>query len=67
MANKRLAVIDCGQFPSEDNCKIKISAPEEQVEKVIDVACEHACKKHGHQDSPELRKALREAVQYEEQ
>ena len=67
MSNNRWAMIDCEKFPSDDNCKIKLSAPEEQVEKIIDLACYHACQEHGHQESQELRNQIKSAVEYREE
>jgi hypothetical protein len=68
MASKRrLAVIDCGKFPSKDNCQIKITAPEDQVEKIIDLATYHACNGHEHQDSLELRNQIRSCIEYIEE
>ena len=52
--------IDCRDFPSESNCTIAISADSEG--ELIDAAAQHAAQVHGHQDSPELRSQLREAV-----
>ncbi|MBV8601032.1 MAG: DUF1059 domain-containing protein, partial [Candidatus Eremiobacteraeota bacterium] len=49
-------MIDCGQFPSEMNCTLKISGTEEEV---IKAAREHAVSTHGHKDSPELVTMLR--------
>lgn len=67
MANQRWAVIDCGKFPSEDNCKIKLYAPENQIEKLVDLAAYHACSKHQHQDSQELRNQIRNSVEFIEE
>ncbi|MBM3468142.1 MAG: DUF1059 domain-containing protein [Alphaproteobacteria bacterium] len=66
MVNNRWAVLDCGKYPSADNCKIKLSAPEDQVEKLIDLAAYHASKSHGHENSQELKNELRKLVEYEE-
>ena len=52
--------IDCREFPSESNCTVAISADSEA--ELIDAAAQHAMQVHGHQDSPELRSQLREAV-----
>jgi len=52
-------MIDCGQFPSEMNCTLKISGTEEEV---IKAAREHAVSTHGHEDSPELAAQLRQAL-----
>ena len=53
-------MIDCGQFPSEQNCTLKISGTETEV---IKAAREHAVSSHGHKDGPELVEALRTALQ----
>ena len=52
--------IDCREFPSESNCTVAISADRE--DELIDAAAQHAVQVHGHEDSPELRAQLREAV-----
>ena len=52
--------IDCREFPSETHCTVAISADNE--DELIDAAAQHAVQGHGHQDSPELRAQLREAV-----
>ena len=67
MSTKRWALIDCGKYPSDENCKIKLSTPAEQVEKLIDLAVHHACKNHGHQDSQELRNQIKSSVEYQEE
>lgn len=52
--------IDCREFPSESQCTVAISADSEA--ELLDAAALHAVQVHGHQDSPELRAHLREAV-----
>jgi len=52
--------IDCRDFPSESQCTVAISADSE--DELIDAAAHHAVQVHGHQDSPELRTQLRQAV-----
>lgn len=52
--------IDCREFPSESNCSVAISA--DSQDELIDAAAQHAVQVHGHQDGPELRAHLREAV-----
>ena len=52
--------IDCREFPSESNCTVAISADSEN--ELIDAAAQHAAQVHGHQDSPELRAQLKDAV-----
>lgn len=52
--------VDCREMPSESNCSVAISADNEQ--ELIEVAVEHAVRVHGHQDTPEFRSMLREAI-----
>jgi hypothetical protein len=54
--------IDCREFPSENNCSLKISGTEEEV---LTVAVQHAVAGHGHADSPELREMLRSGLREE--
>lgn len=61
MAAKR-KVADCRRFPSEKNCSLTISGTEQEV---FEVALWHATKAHGHKDTPEFRKQLREILQDE--
>jgi predicted small metal-binding protein len=51
--------IDCREFPST-GCTVSISADSDDG--LIDAAAQHAVQMHGHQDSPELRAHLRDAV-----
>jgi hypothetical protein len=55
----RRVVADCRKFPSEKNCTLTIAG---NVDEVLDVAVYHAIKTHGHQDTPELRKQLRQLL-----
>jgi hypothetical protein len=48
--------IDCSEYPSDNNCTVKISGTEEEV---LDVATAHAVATHGHEDTPGLRDELR--------
>ncbi|MBX9805241.1 MAG: hypothetical protein K2Y18_05765 [Alphaproteobacteria bacterium] len=66
MATTRWAFIDCGKFPSDDNCKIKLSAPAEQVDRLVDLATYHASKNHGHENTQSLKEMIKSAVVYEE-
>jgi plasmid stability protein len=54
--------IDCREFPSENNCSLKISGTEEEV---LTVAVQHAVASHGHADTPELREMLRAGLKDE--
>jgi hypothetical protein len=48
--------IDCRNYPSENNCSLRISGTEEEV---LDAATQHAVSAHRHADSPELRDQLK--------
>ncbi|MDB5572579.1 MAG: hypothetical protein JWN93_3762 [Hyphomicrobiales bacterium] len=52
--------IDCREFPSESHCTIAIAADTES--ELLDAAAQHAVAVHGHQDTPELRDALRQCM-----
>jgi predicted small metal-binding protein len=54
--------IDCRNYPSENNCSLKISGTEEEV---LDAAVQHAVAKHGHKESAELRQELRSMLKDE--
>ena len=48
--------IDCGEYPSDSNCSLKISGTEDEV---LNAAAAHAASVHGHDDTPEFREELR--------
>jgi predicted small metal-binding protein len=50
--------IDCREMPSESNCSVAISADSDQ--ELVEAAVQHAMAVHKHQDTPELRQAIRE-------
>jgi predicted small metal-binding protein len=52
--------IDCREVPSKMNCTIAISADSEA--EVLEAAVQHAVAVHGHQDSPDLRAFLKDAI-----
>jgi predicted small metal-binding protein len=52
--------IDCREVPSETNCSLTIAADSET--ELINAAVQHAVAAHGHQDSPELRSQLKQAI-----
>lgn len=52
--------IDCREFPSESKCSVTIAADTEK--ELLDVAVQHAVTAHGHEDTPEFRQQLREAI-----
>jgi Protein of unknown function (DUF1059) len=50
-------MVDCRDMPSESNCTLAIAG--DDVEDLLDAAVLHAVAKHGHEDGPELREAIR--------
>jgi predicted small metal-binding protein len=52
-------MIDCRSMPNEIGCTLTIAGEEDEV---LDAAVAHAVAKHSHQDTPELREALRGAL-----
>jgi hypothetical protein len=62
MATALRSYVDCREFPSENNCSLKISGTPDEV---LTVAVQHAVASHGHQDTPELRDMLRSGLREE--
>ncbi|HEY0382890.1 MAG TPA: DUF1059 domain-containing protein [Candidatus Elarobacter sp.] len=62
MATSVRSYVDCREFPSENNCSLKISGTQDEV---LAAATQHAVSSHGHQDSPELRDMLRSGLREE--
>ncbi len=54
--------IDCRNYPSENNCSLKISGTEDEV---LDAAVQHAVSAHGHRESAELRQEIRSMLKDE--
>ncbi len=52
--------IDCREIPSDMNCTVAIAADTET--ELVEAAVQHAIAVHGHQDTPELRSAIRSAI-----
>ena len=52
--------IDCRDYPSENNCSLRISGTEQEV---LDAAVQHAVSAHSHEKSPELREQLKSMLQ----
>ena len=51
--------IDCREVPSDSNCTVAISADSE--DELMEAAVQHSVSVHHHQDTPELREAIRKA------
>lgn len=64
MTVKGWATIDSSKFPSNDNSKAILSAPIELIDKIIDLAVNHACQIDGEQDSETLKKQIKSLVDY---
>jgi predicted small metal-binding protein len=52
-------MIDCHAVPNEIGCTLTIAGQEDEV---LDAAVAHAVAKHGHEDTPHLRDALRASL-----
>jgi len=52
--------IDCRDYPSESKCSVTIAADSEQ--ELMAIAVQHAVAVHGHQDTPEFRAQLKQAI-----
>ena len=55
MATSVRMFVDCREYPSENNCSLKISGTKEEV---LTAAVQHAVASHGHADTPEFRESL---------
>jgi len=55
-------VADCRDFPSESNCTLTITGEEEEV---VRAAAEHSVSVHGHTDTPEFRREIRNTLKNE--
>ena len=62
MATSVRTFVDCREFPSDNNCSLKISGTKEEV---LVAAVQHAVASHGHKDGPELREALAKGLREE--
>jgi predicted small metal-binding protein len=54
--------IDCREMPSESGCDLAMAGSEEHV---VEAAVVHAVTAHGHEDTPELREEIRNAMKEE--
>jgi len=50
--------IDCREYPSESKCTLALSADSD--DELLEAAVQHAVAVHGHEDSPDFRKQLRQ-------
>jgi predicted small metal-binding protein len=54
--------MDCREMPSESNCDLAMAGSEEHL---LHAAVGHAVAAHGHEDTPELREQIRQALKDE--
>lgn len=54
--------MDCREMPSESGCDIAMAGSEEHL---VEAAAVHAITAHGHEDTPELREEVRNALKTE--
>ena len=54
--------IDCTDYPSDNNCSLKISGSEDEV---LNAAVQHAASAHGHEETAELREQMRSMLKDE--
>jgi predicted small metal-binding protein len=54
--------VDCREMPSESNCDLAMSGSEEHL---MEAAVNHAVTAHGHEDTPELRQEITQALKEE--
>jgi hypothetical protein len=55
-------MVDCRKQPSESNCSLTIAGERDEV---IRAASEHSVSVHGHEDTPELRATIADALERE--
>jgi predicted small metal-binding protein len=55
-------VADCRDMPSESGCTLTISGEEDEV---VLAATQHAVASHGHEDTEELRRMIRDGLKDE--
>jgi len=53
--------VDCREMPSENNCDLAMAGSEEHLVE----AATHAITAHKHEDTPELRQEIRQAMKEE--
>jgi predicted small metal-binding protein len=54
--------IDCREMPSENGCDLAMAGSDEHV---LNAAVAHAVRAHGHEDTPELREQIAQALKDE--
>ena len=54
--------VDCREMPSENNCDLAMAGSQDHL---IQAAAIHAITAHRHEDTPELREEIRQAIKEE--
>ena len=54
--------VDCREAPSENNCDLTMAGSEDHL---VEAAATHAVTAHKHEDTPELREEIRQAMKEE--
>ena len=54
--------VDCREMPSETNCDLAMAGSEDHL---VEAAAVHAITAHQHEDTPELRQEIRQAMKDE--
>ena len=54
--------VDCREMPSENNCDLAMAGSQDHL---IEAAAIHAITAHRHEDTPELREEIRQAIKEE--
>ncbi|HWD11599.1 MAG TPA: DUF1059 domain-containing protein [Solirubrobacteraceae bacterium] len=54
--------MDCREMPSESNCDLAMAGSEEHL---VEAAVNHAVIAHGHENTPELRAQITQALKEE--
>lgn len=62
MDEKPRKIMDCRRIPSDIGCTVTIAGTEDEV---VPLAIQHAITAHGEEDTPELRKMIREHLEDE--
>jgi predicted small metal-binding protein len=50
--------LDCREYPSESKCTVALSADSD--DELLEAAVQHAVAVHGHEDTPDFRRQLRQ-------
>lgn len=66
MENQRWAVVDCGKYPSDSNCQLKMMVPEDRKEDLVEASAQHMVYHHHEADNQETRQMVRGAIEIQQ-